>query len=105
MPYMIARTWYPPNKSDEIAKKYLEVMEKYPPDESIAKTVVPAAVKSSQEGLESIMIDEVERAKVGDAYKRAISMMIEFRNIEGFRYEVKIWSTVVEALDVMGLGS
>jgi hypothetical protein len=93
MPYMIARTWYPPNKSDEIAKKYLEVMEKYPPDESIAKTVVPAAVKSSQEGLESIMIDEVERAKVGDAYKRAISMMIEFRNIEGFRYEVKIGST------------
>jgi hypothetical protein len=105
MPYMIARTWYPPSKSDEIGKKYLEVIEKYPPDESIAKTVVPAAIKSSQEGLESIMIDEVERHKVGDAYRRAIRMMIEFRNIEGFRYEVKIWSTVEEALDVMGLGS
>jgi hypothetical protein len=52
-----------------------------------------------------ITYNEVERAKVGDAYKRAISMMIEFRNIEGFRYEVKIWSTVEEALDVMGLGS
>ena len=105
MPYMIARVWYPPAKADEVAKKYLEVMEKYPPDESIAKSVVPAAVKSSQEGLESLMIDAVERQKVGDAYNRAIRMMIEFRNIEGFKYEVKIWSTVEEALDVMGLGS
>jgi hypothetical protein len=102
---MIVRCWYPPSKSDEVAKKYMEVMEKYPPDESIAKPVVPAAVKSTQEGLETLMIDSVERPKAGDAYNRAIRMMIEFRSIEEFRYEVKIWSTVEEALDAMGLGS
>jgi len=80
-------------------------MEKYPPDEALAKPVVPGAVKSSQEGLEGFMIDEVEKQKVGDAYQRAISMMIEFRNIEGFRSEIKIWSTAEEGLTLLGLGS
>jgi hypothetical protein len=30
--------------------------------------------------------------------------MAEFRNIEGFNYEIKSWATVEEALETIGLG-
>ncbi len=44
-------------------------------------------------------IDEVESQKVGEAYDRAARMMVEFRSIEGFSYEIKIWSKVEKALN------
>ena len=48
MPYLITRCWYPLHKAGEPGKIYLKAMEKYPPDESIAKPVVPVAVTSTQ---------------------------------------------------------
>jgi hypothetical protein len=104
MPYIITRCWYPHHIADEVAKKYLEVMGKNPPDESISKTLVPAAVTASKNGLETLTIDEADRQKVGDALNRDGRIMAEFRNIEGFNYEIKSWATVEEALESIGLG-
>ena len=39
MPYIITRCWYPPSKSDETAKKYIEILEKHPFDESLGKQI------------------------------------------------------------------
>jgi hypothetical protein len=86
-----------------VAKKYLEVMEKNPPDETISKTIVPAAVTSTKDGLQTLTIDEVESPKVGDAINRDTRIMAEFRN-EGFKYEIKTWAKVEEALESIGLG-
>ena len=104
MPYIIIHCWYPNHLADEVAKKYLETMEKYPPDESLAKTIVPAAVSSTRKGIKTITIDEVERQKLGDALERDALFMAEFRNIEGFNYEIKSWATVEDALETIGLG-
>ena len=103
MPYIISRTWYPPSKMDETAKKYLEVLDKFPFDESLGKQVVPVAVTVSKDGLETQMIMEVEIPKVGEALEWVKRFMIEFRTIEGFNYEVKTWSTAQEGLARMGL--
>jgi hypothetical protein len=105
MPYIITRCWYPLHKAGEPGKKYLEVMEKYPRDESISKAVVPVAVTSTKDGLETLSVEEVESQKVGEAYDREARRMVEFREIEGFSYEVKVWSKVEEALEMIGLGS
>ena len=104
MPYIITRIWYPPSKADEVGKKYLQVLKKYPPDQSLEKVVVPGAVSATKDGLEALIIAEVERAKLGDALDRDTNMMTEFRTIEGFTYEVKAWSTAEEALERIGLG-
>ena len=103
MPYIISRTWYPPSKMDETVKKYLEVLDKFPFDESLGKQVVPVAVTVSKDGLETQMIMEVEIPKVGEALEWAKRFMIEFRTIEGFNYEVKTWSTAEEGLARMGV--
>ena len=65
---------------------------------------MPVAVSSAKDGLQALMIAEVERAKLGDAFNRAANMMGEFRKIEGFNYEIKAWSTAEEALERIGLG-
>ena len=104
MPYIITRCWYPNHLADAVAKKYLEVMKENPPDESISKTIVPVAVSSSKNGLETLTIAQVERQKVGDALNRDARIMAEFRNIEGFNYEIKSWAKVEEALESIGLG-
>lgn len=104
MPYLVTRCWYPNHLVDEVAKKYIENMEKIPPDESIAKTIVPVAVSTTEKGIETISIDEVESQKLGDALEHNALFMAEYRNINGFRYETKAWLTVEEAMKSIGLG-
>lgn len=104
MPYVITRCWYPNHLVDEVAKKYIENMEKYPPDESISKTIVPAAVSTTKDGIETISIDEVESQKLSDAIEHDALFMAEYRNIKGFRYETKVWATVEEAMKNIGMG-
>lgn len=103
MPYLVVQSWYPLTSGEQVRKTYLEVSEKYPLDESLAKTVVPVAVTSSQKGRQAISISEVEKDKVGDALEYAERRMFEFRNIEGFTSEIKIWLTVEEALKLAGV--
>ena len=104
MPYIIVRTLYPANKIDEVAKKYLEVTEKFPPDETLGKVVVPVAATITTDGVEAMGISEIERDKLADALDYTIKIMLEYRNIEGYKYEIKTWSTVEEALGMLGLG-
>ncbi len=103
MPYIIGRSWYPPNKADETVKKYLEVMEKLPFDESLGKQIIPVATTVNKDSQTSISVAEVEQQKVGEALEWAKRFMIEFRTIEGFNYEVKTWSTAEEGLARMGV--
>ena len=103
MPYVMTHCWYPTHIGDEVAKKYLEVMQKYPPDESIAKPVIPAAVTATKEGIEVLSVDEAEKSKIGDALERSVVFMTEFRSIPSFNYEIKTWSMVEEALARIGL--
>ncbi len=44
--YFKTTIWYPITKTDDIGKKFLEVSEKYPDDESIGEIVVRAAVSA-----------------------------------------------------------
>ncbi len=104
MPYIIVRTLYPSGKIDEVAKKYLEITEKFPPDETMGKVVVPVAVAITTDGVEAMGISEIERDKLADALDYTSKIMLEYRNIEGYKYEIKTWATVDEAFELLGLG-
>ena len=80
------------------------LMEKYPPDDSISKTIAPAAASTTKDDIETISIDEVESQKLGDALEHEAFFMAEYRNIKGFRYETKVWATVEEAMKNIGMG-
>ena len=103
MPFIMTNCWYPPHLANKIAQKYLDSLQKLPVP-SIIKRVVPAASTSSPNGIIVLNVDEVKREDLGDAMDYAGKFMVEFMEIEGFRYEIKVWSTISEALKNIGMG-
>lgn len=103
MPYIIVHCWYPDHKADQVAKKYSELMEKYQSDEPVIKTVVPVAVRATQNGLEAMTVEEVDKQNLGEAIEQEIRFMSGYREIEGFHYEVGIWSTLEEGMQNLSL--
>ena len=101
MPYVVTFSWYPPSVSDTVAQRYLETLQKYPLISSI-KRVVPAAVTSTKEGIEVFIVDEVKREDVGEVLDYAAKFLVEFRDIEGFRYHIRNFSTLSEAMEYIG---
>jgi hypothetical protein len=102
MPYIISYTCYPPTQSDKVAKRYLEVFKKLPLISSI-KRIIPAAVTSTEKGYEVMIVDEVKREDQGDAIDYLAKFLVEFRDIEGFRYKINNWSTLNEAMAYLGM--
>ncbi len=95
--------WFPPHLSDTAAQRYLETIQKYPLISSI-KRIIPGAISSDKEGVEVIVIDEVKRKDLGEAMEWAGKFIVEFRNIEGLKYQVKTANTLNEAIGLVGKG-
>ena len=103
MPYIFTTSMYPSDKAPEVAKKYLEAITKYPPDGSLGTQIVPAAVKSTLQGIKTIGIIEVKKGKLEDAITMTENMMAMFFSIQGFEYTIDNYATVEEALKVIGM--
>lgn len=103
MPYVMTMCWYPPHLSTIVAQKYLDSLQKLPIPSTI-KRVVPAASVSSPDGIIVLNVDEVKREDLGDVMEYIGKFMIEFYEIEGFRYEMTVYSTISEALKNIGMG-
>ena len=102
MPYIISHAYYPPTQAEKVGKRYLDTFKKLPLISSI-KRVIPAAVTSSEKGIEVMMVDEVKTESQGEAINYLAKFLIEFRDIEGFRYSIHSWSTLNEAMGYIGM--
>ena len=67
MPYLIVTSLYPSDKVTEVTKKYLEAINKFPPDNNLATELVPAAVKGTHQGIQVMGISEVKKGKLEEA--------------------------------------
>jgi len=105
MPYVITTSTYPTDKATEVAKKYFEIMQKYPPDENLGTPVVPGAVKTTNQGITVMIITEVKAGKLEEALNRSINAGAMANDIVGFEYSVDVYMTVEEALATLGMSS
>ena len=103
MPYLVTTSIYPGKKSTEVAEKYLEALAKYPPDESLGTTIIPAAVKSTHQGIKTFGVSEILNGKLDAANIRSANMMAMFRDIEGFSYTIEVYLKVEEAMSTIGM--
>ena len=103
--YYMTIMWYPNDKANAVATKYLEVIEKIPFDESLGEQIIPAGIRPVKKGIEAIVIINVKEGKLEEVVKHTSKSMVEFRSIDGFRYENRILSSVEEALNLIGMGS
>ena len=101
--YIVTSSFYPSDKAMEAAKKYLEMLKKYPPDPTLGAEVVPAAVKTTEHGIKVINFVEVKKGKLEAAYDRAINEMAMFLSIVGFEYSIDIYASVAEAFTTVGM--
>ncbi|UCE54309.1 MAG: hypothetical protein JSV31_02390 [Desulfobacterales bacterium] len=102
MPYIIVKTCMPNERATEAANKYLEVTEKYPPDETIAKIILQSAIYVDEDGIHGLSISEPQEGKLEEALQRTETIMVEYLNVPDYRFEIQIWSTVQEALKYIG---
>ncbi|MBA7622651.1 hypothetical protein ES703_30029 [subsurface metagenome] len=102
MPYLVSTACWPSDKGDEVVKKAIEVIQKYPPDLSLGEPVVPNAIKASPEGMRAMSITEVKEGKLEAALKRATDVFVMYQPIAGFEWSVDIWFTVAEAYTAIG---
>jgi hypothetical protein len=103
MPYLIVTASYPSHKADVVAKKYLEVLKKYPPDNKLGSLVVPVAVTRNLQGIKAMVITEVKKGKLEDAMTRVGNELAMYRSIEGYEAQVETYFTLAEALESIGM--
>ena len=97
MVLIMATIWYPHGKANDVAKKYIELNKKYPPDRSLTKTLV-IGVTTSKEGIKTIGIVNVVKGKYVEALSLQMVFQREFaESIEGYKYKIETLMDVVEA--------
>jgi len=102
MPYILVKSWYPAHKIPEAVKIYVEMLKKYPADDSLGEQIVPNAVKSTELGITSIGITKVKEGKLEEALTRSQNSLVMFHGLEGFRYKIEVWATIEEAMAYIG---
>ena len=104
MPYIVVHSWYPPHIGEEVVKKYMEAMEKYPEEERLGDPTVPVAVSSTVNGIECLSISNIKPNMLEEALERTNNTMAMFNSIPDYRHETKVWMTLEEGLKSIGMG-
>lgn len=97
MTNIVLFVWYPPEKGPEIVGVGQKVTEKFPPDDSLGKVLVPVTFTSGKDGIFAMTVFEPAEGKLAEALARTADMMFMYHGIEGFRYEIKTFVTLEEA--------
>ena len=104
MPFIIATSSYPSHQQDAVVKKYLKVMPKYPDDESLGE-LIAQPVSTTTNGIIVLSIYRVKEGKLEAAIIRMTTQLYEYKDIEGYEFDVKVWMTFPEAAKIAGLPS
>jgi len=101
MPYIVVKSKWPSDKTNEVVNKAFEIASKFPPDPN-SESIIPNCVKATEEGLINITIVEVKKGKFDEAFIRATKYWLEYHDIVGFEYSVEAWMTQIEAFSAIG---
>jgi hypothetical protein len=99
MPYIVTNGWYPTHLVQEVADAYMGMLKELPFDRSLGKETIPVAVSSGKNGVRVMSVMEVKEGKLQEANTWVGQRMRHFQSIAGYEYKVRIWATVVEALE------
>ncbi|MFX1297801.1 MAG: hypothetical protein ACFFD2_23515 [Promethearchaeota archaeon] len=103
MVYLVTHSNYPSHMAAAVGKRYLEMLQKFPPDPSLSQTVVPAALKRTDYGIKGITISEVKEGKLDEALKRSMNQLSMFNDLEGVEISLEVYATASEALATVGM--
>ena len=94
---------FPHAKSPQVAKKNIEMIQKYPSDPSISKTACLAA-NPTLDGMKVLAMIEVAKGKVSEAIDRLGKQYQEFAlEIEGLKYQMETYMSIAEAYKLLSM--
>ncbi|MFW9876670.1 MAG: hypothetical protein ACFFG0_26545, partial [Candidatus Thorarchaeota archaeon] len=103
MVLIVAKVVFPHAKSSKVAKKNIQMIQKYPADPSLGKTIV-IGVNSRIDAMEVLAIGEVKKGKVEEFMSRLASQYQEYAlEIDGFKYQMETYFTIAEAYNILGM--
>jgi len=103
MALIVATVLFPHAKSSEVAKKNIELIQKYPADPSLGEGLV-IGVKATLEGIKALFVGNVTKGKV-EEYIEAVAKQYQETalEVEGYKYQIETYMTVPEAYKILGM--
>ena len=101
MPYLFTTSSYPTDLRDEVVEAYFKMLKEMSFDKSLGKETIQLAVTTNPRGIESLSIMNVKEGKLTEAYLWTYRRMSYFQLIKGFEYKIRVWTTIVEALETI----
>ncbi len=99
MPYIFTTSSYPTDLRDEVIEAYFKMLKEMPFDKSLGKETIQVAVTTNPRGVESLSIMNVKEGNLTKALLWTYRRMSYFQLIKGFEYKIRVWTTIVEALE------
>lgn len=103
MALIVATVLFPHAKSSEVAKKNIELIQKYPADPSLGEGLV-IGVKATLEGIKALFVGNVTKGKI-EEYIEAVAKQYQETalEVEGYKYQIETYMTVPEAYKILGM--
>ncbi len=96
--------WFPHAKASDAGKLFIEASKKFQDDKSLSKRLLNNAVAATKEGYKVVIADEIKEGKLKEYLAQANEQLIFFaEGIEGYKYQIEVMSSVIEAMGVLGL--
>jgi hypothetical protein len=93
---------YPAHKNKEVVAAWFRALEKYPRPEGFFNTLIDNAAIPTKQGIKIFSAHLILPGKYEETVDYWGRFMTEFYDIEGFVFEFRVWSTIEEALSVIG---
>ena len=103
MVLIVATVMFPHGKSSEVAKKNIEMIQKYPNDPSLGEGLA-LGVKPTTDGMKVLFVGEVNKGKVEEYMSRMAKQYQEFAlQIDGYTYQIETYFSVAEAYKILNM--
>jgi hypothetical protein len=104
MVIIMTTVWIPHDKAQKTAEAFLEVNKKFPADRTLSKALLNNAVSTTKEGYKVVSAEEIKEGKLVPYLAQLNNTLLHIVNkIEGYKYKIELFSTLVEAMGVLGL--
>ena len=104
MVIVMVTAWFPHAKASEAGNIFIEASKKFPRDNSLSKRLLNNAVATTKEGYKTVTASEIKEGKLKE-YLAHLNKFVIFvaKGLEGYKCQIEIMSSIVEAMDVLGL--
>jgi len=102
MVLVLATILYPHKVANEVAKKYIEMVKKYPADPSLGE-MLTLGTRATLEGIKVVSIGSIAKGKVEEALSNLATQYQEYTSIEGFKWQVEMLMDMAEAYKAVGM--